>query len=105
MRVLIAAAVMLATVGAARAQDVYHRGYTTQQGTYVQPHYQTRPDGNPFNNYSTQGNINPYTGQPGTVNPYAAQQRNQYMPAPNPYLGPQQVPGPPQIPGPPGFGF
>lgn len=52
----------------------YVSGYMRQDGTYVQPHYQTAPDGNLFNNYSTQGNTNPYTGQPGNVNPY--QQNN-----------------------------
>jgi hypothetical protein len=52
-------------------QDQSVRGYTRHNGTYVQPHHQTAPDGNRFNNYSTQGNINPYTGQMGTVNPYS----------------------------------
>lgn len=37
---------------------------------YVQPYTRTSPDNNPYNNYSTQGNINPYTGKEGTVNPY-----------------------------------
>lgn len=52
------------------ANDVYHQGYYRDNGTYVQPHYQTAPDNTRLNNYSTQGNVNPYTGQPGTVNPY-----------------------------------
>jgi len=52
------------------ARDVFVRPYFRQDGTYVQPHHRTAPDGNPFNNYSTQGNINPYTGQMGTVNPW-----------------------------------
>ena len=29
------------------------------------------PDNNIYNNYSTKPNINPYTGQTGTVNPYS----------------------------------
>ena len=32
--------------------DVYVRGYTRDNGTYVQPHYRSAPDGNPYNNYS-----------------------------------------------------
>ncbi|RQQ54279.1 hypothetical protein [Burkholderia stagnalis] len=44
-------------------------GYTRSDGTYVQPYHRTAPDGNPYNNYSTQGNVNPYTGQPGYKNP------------------------------------
>ena len=48
----------------------YVNGYTKPNGTYVQPYYRTAPDSTLLNNYSTQGNVNPYTGQPGTVNPY-----------------------------------
>lgn len=54
----------------AQAQDTWVDGYTRSNGTYVQGHYRSRPDGNAFNNYSSQGNVNPYTGQSGTVNPY-----------------------------------
>jgi hypothetical protein len=52
-------------------QDKTVHGYTRHDGTYVQPYHRTAPDHNQFNNYSTQGNINPYTGQMGTVNPYS----------------------------------
>lgn len=48
--------------------DTYVRGYTRKDGTYVQPHYRSSPDGNPYNNWSTRGNVNPYTGEPGTRN-------------------------------------
>lgn len=41
-------------------------GYTKRNGTYVAPHIRSNPDGNRFNNYSTQGNFNPYTGRAGT---------------------------------------
>lgn len=49
--------------------DVYVEGYYRKNGTYVQPHYRSNADSNPWNNYSTQGNTNPYTGQQGTTNP------------------------------------
>ena len=49
--------------------DVYVRGYYRSDGTYVQPHYRSAPDGNPWNNFSTYGNVNPYTGQPGYRRP------------------------------------
>jgi hypothetical protein len=49
------------------------RGYFRSDGTYVQPHHRTAPDHNPFNDYSTYPNINPYTGQPGTRDPYDVQ--------------------------------
>lgn len=66
---LLATAVVFATAGTASAQN-YVNGYFRSDGTYVQPHYRSAPDGNGFNNFSTQGNVNPYTGQPGTQNPY-----------------------------------
>jgi hypothetical protein len=72
MRTLIAAALALAlTGGAALAQGYnYHQGYTTPGGTYVQPHYQTNPNNTTTDNWSHQGNTNPFTGQPGTRNDY-----------------------------------
>ncbi len=42
------------------------RGHTTKKGTYVKSHRATTPDKNFNNNYSTKGNINPYTGKAGT---------------------------------------
>lgn len=48
------------------------RGYTRSDGTYVQPHHSTNRDGDRNNNWSTKGNVNPYTGKPGTVEPYPA---------------------------------
>jgi hypothetical protein len=77
MKKLIVLLALIAT--AALARDVYVHPYVRSDGTYVQGHYRTAPDGNPFNNYSTQGNVNPYTGQPGTVNPHAS---------PMPYMQP-----------------
>jgi hypothetical protein len=44
------------------------RGYTTKRGTYVAPHRQTDPDHTQRNNYSTKGNVNPWTGKAGTRN-------------------------------------
>lgn len=46
--------------------SVYVHGYTRSNGTYVAPHYRSAPDGNFWNNWSTVGNVNPYTGKPGT---------------------------------------
>lgn len=43
------------------------RGYTRANGTYVAPHYRSAPDGVFGNNWSTLGNVNPYTGKPGTL--------------------------------------
>jgi hypothetical protein len=45
-------------------------GYVKKNGTYVAPSYRTKADGNKYNNYSTKGNYNPYTGKKGKVKPY-----------------------------------
>lgn len=50
--------------------DVRVRGYHRKDGTYVQPHYRSDPDGDRSNNWSTRGNVNPYTGERGTKSPY-----------------------------------
>lgn len=42
------------------------RGYTRKDGTYVQPHYRSRPNGTVTDNFSFQGNTNPFTGLIGT---------------------------------------
>ncbi len=69
-RVSILALAIVAGLSTGAYADTYVNGYYRQDGTYVEPHHRTNPDGNRFNNYSTQGNTNPYTGQAGTVNPY-----------------------------------
>lgn len=46
------------------------KGYTKKNGAYVQPHYRSSPNRSKFDNWSTKGNYNPYTGKKGTVNPY-----------------------------------
>jgi hypothetical protein len=90
--------------------QVHVNGYTRKDGTYVAPYERTAPNSTRNDNYSTQGNVNPYTGVAGTKprdesvtpyqqptygqparqasNPYAAPQPNLYgqpKPAPNPY--------------------
>ncbi len=49
--------------------DVWVSGYYCKDGTYVMGHWRSRPDGNPYNNWSFPGNINPYTGKIATGNP------------------------------------
>lgn len=38
-------------------------------------YHRTKADGNPFNNYSTKHNRNPFTGRKGYVNPYRSRRR------------------------------
>lgn len=64
-RLLIVTAIAISVPSLVSAE--YVSGYYRQDGTYVQPHHRSTPDGNYSNNYSSQGNSNPYTGQQGTV--------------------------------------
>jgi len=66
---LIALAVLFSFTTAAFA--VQHvRGYTRRNGTYVAPHYRSSPNSTKMDNYSTKGNVNPYTGKKGYKQPY-----------------------------------
>ena len=60
---LLFLAVFSGTVSA----DQYVNPYFRQDGSFVQGYMRSSPDGNINNNYSTQGNTNPYTGQRGYV--------------------------------------
>ena len=58
--------------GAAHAQGYHYvNPYSRSDGTPVQPHYQTNPNGNPYDNWSSRPNTNPFNGQPGTHNPWS----------------------------------
>lgn len=46
------------------------RPYVNRQGEFYQGHRRSAPDGNPYNNWSSRGNTNPFTGQRGYRNPY-----------------------------------
>jgi hypothetical protein len=64
--IIIVPAIVLAVSIPAKA-DVYVRGYYRSNGTYVQPHWRSSPDGNFSNNWSAYPNVNPYTGAQGTM--------------------------------------
>lgn len=70
MRALtIAATLMMWLAASSVAAQVHVRGYTRADGTYVAPHYRSSPNSTTADNYSTRGNINPYTGERGTRSP------------------------------------
>lgn len=80
-------AILLAASFAATAfAQTYVKPHVRKDGTYVEGHYRSSPDSSRLNNYSTQGNYNPYNGQTGTVDPYKAQPNyvpvNPVMPTP-----------------------
>lgn len=47
----------------------YVAPHTTKNGTYVDGHYQSNPNGTKADNWSTKGNVNPYTGEEGKTLP------------------------------------
>lgn len=68
----VALMVLISFLTVTLAEAGWVRGYTRRDGTYVQPHFRTNPDGNPYNNYSFPGNYNLNTGKttPGNPNTY-----------------------------------
>lgn len=67
-KVLIAA--VLAAISTSAVAQVHVRGHFRKDGTYVQPHVRSSPNSSRADNWSSKGNVNPYTGQTGTVEPY-----------------------------------
>lgn len=59
---IIVLAALGLVAGASEAKSKRVDGYFKSNGTYVAPHYRTTPDSNPYNNYSTPGNLNPNNG-------------------------------------------
>ncbi len=72
MKQLLCLGLCLATIGVADVSSAFARpsahvgGYTNRRSTYVAPHYRTTPDRSKINNWSSRGNVNPYTGKRGT---------------------------------------
>ena len=84
----LATLVLIVLAGSAAAQSHYRQGYIRQDGTYVPPSYATNPNDTKLDNYSTKGNVNPYTGKAGTVDPYKVdppKPLNAYNPPPGWY--------------------
>lgn len=47
-------------------KDTNHDGV---KDTYVNPYHRTTPNSNLYDNYSSKPNVNPYTGEKGSVDP------------------------------------
>ena len=77
--------------GGGKGGPVAVQGYYRSNGTYVAPHMRSAPDGDFGNNWSTSGNINPYTGKEGTLtapNSYDGMSSKGSSP-PSPIVAPQ----------------
>lgn len=68
MKSILLMVLVLLLCGTELSSQVKVKGYIRKDGTYVQPHMRSNPDGDKSNNWSTKGNINPYTGKEGTKN-------------------------------------
>jgi len=84
MSVIFGVTVISLAPGAVRtasAQEYVH-GYYRSNGTYVAPYYRSEPDGTVTDNYSYEGNVNPYTGEVGT-NRYTHDETSPYYDGPD----------------------
>jgi hypothetical protein len=63
---ILAVLVIICAASFTANAEVSVGGYYRGNGTYVQPHYRSDPDGNPDNNWSTYPNVNPHTGVRGS---------------------------------------
>lgn len=86
MRKVIFALAVAALVTPPALAQVHVKGYTKKDGTYVAPYYRSSPNNSVSDNYSTKGNVNPYTGKAGTKDPYAAPATSTYR---SPYSTPK----------------
>lgn len=85
--ILIALAVAPAFLPLVAFGQDYVDGHYRSDGSYVNGHYRSSANSTKLDNYSTQGNTNPYTGRSGTVDPYKPTQNNPYG---SPYNQPRQ---------------
>src|SRR5215469_10621373 len=57
----------LTGTGHVNASSHHTNGYYRHNGTDVHPYHATNSNSTGTDNYSTKGNVNPWTGQPGTT--------------------------------------
>jgi hypothetical protein len=76
-KTIVAAGLILLLAATQSSASSHHvRGHISRKGNYVAPHHQTNPDHSKLNNWSTKGNVNPYTGKKGTVDPAKPRKRH-----------------------------
>ncbi len=68
-------ALILVAISSTCAAQQTVNGHVRKDGTYVAPYVRSTPNATTIDNYSTRGNVNPYTGQSGS-----APQNNIYVP-------------------------
>ncbi len=66
LTILLSASFLLAFSSNALARTIsVKRYYKPSTGSYVQSYYRSSPNSYKFDNYSSRGNYNPYTGKKG----------------------------------------
>ena len=77
MKKLLLLLALVLTASLSFAQGTRVSGYTKKDGTYVAPYTRSSTNKTNTDNYSTQGNSNPYTGTSGTrAQDYSAPAQN-----------------------------
>lgn len=66
---IVAASAAEARGGGSRGGSTYVAPHFNSRGTFTNGHYRTSPNSTQLDNWSTKGNVNPYTGQVGTRAP------------------------------------
>lgn len=66
MRAGIAGVLLMASLTMTHA-DQYVQGHLRSNGTYVHGYNRSTPNDYKFDNYSTKGNTNPWTGEQGKI--------------------------------------
>ena len=69
MRWLLIPLLIISQVCMAASPQRVKGSFRKKTGKYVAPHYRTKANSTKMDNYSTKGNVNPYTGKKGSVNP------------------------------------
>ena len=68
--ICITLGILLIAASPSFAKTVRVRSSVTKSGQYRSAHYRTSPNKTKIDNWSTKGNVNPYTGKKGTNKPY-----------------------------------
>ena len=68
--IFILTCIFIASIAIIASADVWVEPYRRKDGTPVRGHRRSNPDGNPYNNWSFPGNVNPHTGKIAKGNPF-----------------------------------
>jgi len=69
MRTIAAIVVLFLMFASPAIADTRVGGYVRKNGTVVTPHVRSSRDGTRLDNFSTRGNVNPYTQKGGSRSP------------------------------------